>query len=137
MVGMERHGQAPLDQASDPLGGPQSGGKPVRLRIVFKPGRHLSQLRAAQTRFASRAPWMVQRLDAALFPRGIPASCGLVAHAESSGDFGFGQALFEPSGGFEAASLQGLEITFHAFGVSHTPLDNATPKMFTIFYRNQ
>jgi hypothetical protein len=118
---MVRDGETTLDQARDPLGGPQVGREAMRLRILSQIQLQGGQLHLGQAWFPTGAPGVAQGGGAAALPSGEPAPAGLVTDTEAASDLGFGQTLVEPRGGLESPLLQGFEITLHSSWVSHVP----------------
>ena len=80
---------------------------------------------------------MLEGFTAARRPSRGPASGGLVAHAATPGDLGFGASLREELDRLHPPLFQRGEVSFNTFWITHAVLDSDRVNMFTILCKCQ
>ena len=113
------HAEPLADEGGDPRAGPQRRGEAVRLGAGEQQLLELGELLGAQQRLAAGATGLAQGLGTLLAVLPDPLAHGLTGDLEPSRRLGLIQALFDQPDGFEAALFQRLEVSPHAFGISH------------------
>jgi len=123
-----------LDHLGHAGASPQRRRVAKRLRACYQHGLQLSELAGIQLGQAAGAARLAQGGLAAFAVLPHPAAHRLAGDLQLSGDLSLSNALAEQAQGFHAAALEGVEVPFLAFGVSHTFLDAQDPKKVTLYY---
>ena len=123
-----------FDEIRDAPGGPQAGVIPQRFRPTLQATLDPCQVVLREARLATGAAGVLQPGAPRRGQLPDPAIHRLAMHAESAGDFCFGEAVLQQPRRLKSAALKGGEITSHTGGVSHTRSIADVRGFVTIFY---
>ena len=134
MSGMKLLPCLSLNQIGHPPCGPERSAITQRLGALFQPLAQLVELLGSQTGFAAGSSSFLERLGSLFFPGLVPAIDRLLMHAQLPRNLSLSDALLKQFGRLKPPYFQLVEITFNAFGVSHTQNSSSNAKSCKLYY---
>lgn len=126
MPRMIGHPTLARDEVRHSPSGPQARVIPQGFRPPLQAALNPVQISLAQARLATGPPARGQLLR--------PAIHRLPVHAHAAGDFGFAQTALQQPRRAQAPAFQGIKVSSHASGVSHTSSLSDRQGFVTILY---